>query len=102
MREGDKGHPAQRLVLLESLSLGWMIQEACCCQPHAPHGSGVGVKSEDKIHGPSQPLTSWVMQETGLTFLGASEVPSGKCGCHEQFPPSHLSKNYVGVSEISL
>lgn len=28
------------------------------------------MKSEDKIHGPSQPLTSWVMQETWLTFLG--------------------------------
>lgn len=44
-------------------------QESCCCQPHAPHGSEVGVKSEDKIHGLSQPFTSWVMQETWLTFL---------------------------------
>lgn len=32
MRDGDKGHPAQMLVLLE-LSLGWMIKSHVVVNP---------------------------------------------------------------------
>lgn len=51
---------------------------------------------------PSHPLTG-VKDAGNMAHLSwASGVPSGKCGCHEQFPPSQLSKNYVGKRRKAL